>query len=106
MLAVTAAGYDPNSRCWRDAVFPAGATQPFVGADDALGSLAHPDGSIAGPNVFDPAYSTGQAVQGLERSWLPVARATDVTCTITPVVPETPLIPTPVPLAVSPRFTG
>ena len=52
VLAVTAAGYDPNSRCWRDTVFPSGVGQPFVGADSALDSLANPDGSIAGPNVF------------------------------------------------------
>ncbi len=74
MLAITAAGYDPNSRCWRDTVLPSAAGQPFVGADAALESLAHPDGSISGPNVFSAAYATGQAVQGIERSWLPVAR--------------------------------
>jgi hypothetical protein len=112
VLAVTAAGYDPDSRCWRDTVLPSAAAQPFVGADDALASLAHPDGSIAGPNVFSTAYATGQAVQGLERSWLPVARATDVTCAaapVTPVTPVTPLAPTAPaanPVAVGPRFTG
>jgi hypothetical protein len=111
VLAVTAAGFDPDSRCWRDTVFPDGVGQPFVGADDALDSLAHPDGSIAGPNVFSVAYATGQAVQGLERSWLPVARADDVACApVTPVV--TPTTPTPLSapvaeaVAVSPRFTG
>jgi hypothetical protein len=110
VLAVTAAGYDPNARCWRDAVLPASSTQPFVGADDALTSLAHPDGRISGPNVFSAAYATGQAVQGLERSWLPVARATDVTCVVPPPVTTTP--PTPVaapvavPVVVSPAFTG
>ncbi len=115
VLAVTAAGYDPNSRCWRDSVFPDGAGQSFVGADDALGSLANADGSIAGPNVFSPVYATGQAVQGIERSWLPVARATDVMCApVTPATPTTPTTPTasvaPVvaaeAVAVSPRFTG
>jgi hypothetical protein len=113
VLAVTAAGYDPNSRCWRDAVYSDGVGQPFVGADAALASLANPDGSIAGPNVYSPVYATGQAVQGLERSWLPVARATDVACA--PVTPVTTTTTTPAPAAAqvlaaavvaSPRFTG
>ncbi len=112
VLAVDAAGYDVNSRCWRDSVYPAGQGQPFVGGDAALASLAHPDGSISGPNVFSPVYATGQAVQGIERSWLPVARATDVNCAVvTPVTPTTPLSPvSPVvaaeAVAVSPHFTG
>ena len=63
------------ARCWRDSVYSNGVSQPFVGADAALASLAHPDGSISGPNVFSPVYATGQAVQGIERSWLPVACA-------------------------------
>ncbi len=106
VLAVTAAGYDPNSRCWRDTVLPAAAGQPFVGADAALESLAHPDGSISGPNVYSAAYATGQAVQGLERSWLPVARAADAVCVT--VSPEPPVTPVPVAIAVTvaPRFTG
>ena len=114
VLAVAAAGYDPNSRCWRDTVYAAGVGQPFVGADEALVSLAHPDGSIAGPNVYSSAYATGQAVQGLERSWLPVARATDVMCapvtpvTTTPTTSSDPAAPQVVAAAVvaSPRFTG
>ncbi len=111
VLAVTAAGYDPNSRCWRDTVFANGVGQPFVGADAALASLAHPDGSIAGPNVYSAAYATGQAVQGLERSWLPVARATDVACApIPPVTPDPPVSVSPnavvAPVVASPRFTG
>lgn len=114
VLAVTAAGYDPNSRCWRDSVYPAGVGQPFVGADGALASLAHTDGSISGPNVFSAAYATGQAVQGLQRSWLPVARATDVACApVTPVAPLAPATSVTVspavvvaPVVASPRFTG
>jgi hypothetical protein len=115
VLAVTAAGYDVNSRCWRDSVYPAGLNQVFVGADAALASLAHPDGSISGPNVFSPVYATGQAVQGIQRSWLPVARAADVMCApVTPVTPTTPVVPVvggevavaAEAVAVSPRFTG
>jgi len=110
VLAVTAAGYDPNARCWRDTVLPTATAEPFVGADAALASLAHPNGSISGPNVFSASYATGQAVQGLERSWLPVARATDVTCVPPPPVTTTPTtpvaMPVAVPVVVSPAFTG
>jgi Squalene-hopene cyclase C-terminal domain len=106
VLAITAAGYDPNSRCWRDSVLPSAAGRPFVGADAALEAMAQPDGSISGPNVFSAAYATGQAVQGLERSWLPVARAADAACVA--VSPAPPVTPTPAAVAVPvvPRFTG
>jgi hypothetical protein len=102
VLAVTAAGYDPNDRCWRDTVDPGAAGAPFVGGDAALMSLANPDGSIAGPNVFSAAYATAQAVQGLQRGWLPVARATASPCTV--VAPDVAVVPTPV--VVAPAFTG
>jgi hypothetical protein len=102
-LGIAAAGFDPNTRCWRDTVAPAGATSQFVGTDAALASLAHPDGSIAGPNAFLPAYGTAQAVQGLQRGWLPVARATAPSCTV--VAPEVVEIPAQ-PVALVPAFTG
>ncbi len=103
-LGVTAAGFDPNDRCWRDTVMPAGAAAPFVGTDAALTSLAHPDGSIAGPNAFLPAYGTAQAVQGLQRGWLPIVRATAPSCTV--VAPDVVTTPTAQPVALTPAFTG
>ncbi len=107
VLAVAAAGYDPNSRCWRDTVLPSAGGQPFVGADAALESLAHPDGSISGPNVYSAAYATGQAVQGLERSWLPVARAANGMCaTVLSEPPVTPVTPAAIAVSAAPHFTG
>jgi hypothetical protein len=105
LLAVAAAGYDPNSRCWRDTVDASAANASFVGGDAALTTLANPDGSIAGPGAFLPAYGTAQAVQGLQRSWLPVVRAPTQTCTV--VAPEVVADPpAAAPVAVTPAFTG
>jgi hypothetical protein len=105
LLAVTAAGYDPDSRCWRDTVEPSGASAPFVDGDTALMSLANPDGSIAGPNVFSPTFATAQAVQGLQRSWLPVVRAAAQTCTVVSPV-DVAQSPVAAPVALTPAFTG
>ena len=109
LLAVTAAGYDVNDRCWRDTVYPAGVGAPFAGGDAALASLANPDGSIAGPNVFSVSFATAQAVQGLERSWLPLVRAPAQVCTVvSPVEVTAPPVAQPAPTAVAltPAFTG
>ena len=109
LLAVAAAGYDVNDRCWRDTVYPAGVGAPFAGGDAALASLANPDGSIAGPNVFSVSFATAQAVQGLERSWLPLVRAPAQVCTVvSPVEVTAPPVAQPAPTAVAltPAFTG
>lgn len=109
LLAVAAAGYDVNDRCWRDTVYPAGAGAPFTGGDAALTSLANPDGSIAGPNVFSASFATAQAVQGLERSWLPIVRAREQVCTVvSPVEVTAPPVAQPAATAVvlTPAFTG
>jgi hypothetical protein len=103
-LAISAAGFDPNNRCWRDTALPSAGASPFTGVDDALTSLVHADGSIAGPNAFLPAYGTAQAIQGLERSWLPVVRAPVQACTVVSPVEVT--APPAAPLVLAPAFTG
>ena len=108
MLAIAAAGYDVNSSCWRDTAMPSLAGQPFVPADDAIESFVLPDGSIAGPGVFDSSYSTSQSVEGVLRSWLPVTTAAAQSCTV-PAPPGTPVDPAsaaPRPVTLTPRFTG
>jgi Prenyltransferase and squalene oxidase repeat len=80
ILAIAAAGYDPNSSCWRDTVLPASAGSLYGAPDDALVALQGADGSIAGPGSFSPAFSTAQAVQGLERQWLPIETASGQPC--------------------------
>jgi hypothetical protein len=107
LLAVAAAGYDVNSRCWRDTVLPAAVNDPFVGGDFALSSFAQSNGAIADPSSFAPAYSTGQALEGLLRNWLPVATGVAQTCDV-PVTPTDPedSAGAAVPVALAPRFTG
>jgi Prenyltransferase and squalene oxidase repeat len=80
ILAIASAGFDPNSSCWRDTVSPALAGGPYGAPDDALVGLQAGDGSIAGPGSFSPEFSTAQAVQGLERQWLPIARGAAQSC--------------------------
>ncbi|HUF83098.1 MAG TPA: hypothetical protein VMQ81_00755, partial [Acidimicrobiia bacterium] len=72
ILAITAAGYDPASSCWRDTVAPALAGTAYASPVTALDDLQNANGSWG---TFGPDFSTGQAIQGLERQWLPVARA-------------------------------
>ena len=116
ILAIVSAGYDPNSSCWRDTVLPALAGSPYGAPDDALVGLQGADGSIAGPGSFSPAFSTAQAVQGLERTWLPIETAAPQTCaapggdpTGTPVpgatAPAGDLLPA-TPIVAMPNFTG
>ena len=76
MLAIVAAGFDPASSAWRDAVLPSAAGTPYTSHDDALGALQQADGSVVGPATFSASYATAQAIQGVERSWLPVVQAT------------------------------
>jgi hypothetical protein len=116
MLAIAAAGFDVNSSCWRDTVAPKLAGAPFVGADAAIEAFANDNGSIAAPMAFNVTYSTSQAVEGLERSWLPITVDAPRTCVVptpdvpTPDVPTTPVVvdaaTTAVPVLVTPAFTG
>ena len=79
ILAITAAGYDPNSSCWRDTVAPALAGTAYASPVTALANLQNANGSWG---TFGADFATGQAVQGLERQWLPVARAPVQTCAV------------------------
>ena len=96
MLAITAAGFDVGTSCWRDTLVPATAGSPYTGPATWLVSQQLTSGSDAG-RVQSPAdsfppistFATSQSVEGLLRSWLPVARATTQTCT-TPTPPTDP----------------
>ena len=50
----------------------------------ALAGLQNADGSWGS---FGPDFATAQAIQGLERQWLPVARATAPSCATTGTTP-------------------
>jgi hypothetical protein len=100
ILGVTATGYDVTSPCWRDVLNPAATGTPYVDPDAWLESqqLTSPPadaGRIASPNdAFPPVntFATSQSVEGLLRSWLPIAVASAPTC-VEPVVPVAPVTP-------------
>lgn len=101
MLAIAAAGFDPNASCWRDTAVPATAGTPYAAPNAWIRSQQQSDGRIASPN--DDGYgintlATSQSVQGLLRSWTPIARAGGA--------PTCPVAAPPDPIALVPRFTG
>lgn len=83
LIGVSAAGWDPTVACWRTASSSAAPTTGFVspetwlrgrqitlGATTDVGRFRSP-GDGFGVNTF----ATSQSVQGILRSWLPVAEA-------------------------------
>lgn len=117
IFAITAAGFDVESPCWRDTADPTLAGSAYASPTAWLRSqqLTSPPadaGRIASPNdnFGVNTFATSQTVQALLQLWLPIARATAPTCEI-PVVPVTPVAPvgpaSPVAAVVAtPRFTG
>ena len=124
VLAITAAGYDPETSCWRDTADPSTAVRAYSSPtawlrSQQLTSPAADAGRIASPNdAFGPinTFATSQTVEALLPQWLPVAHATAQTCDVpvTPVDPGTPQVEgttavataAPVAVAATPRFTG
>jgi hypothetical protein len=102
MLAITAAGFDPSTACWRDTVLPAAAGSPYAAPNGWIRSQQQPDGRIASPNdgYGINTFATSQSVQGLLRSWLPLARASGApACVADPADP-------PAPVVLAPTFAG
>ena len=85
ILAVTAAGYDAGSRCWRDIHAPATSDERYEAPAAVLRSLQAADGHIVSP--FDSfgvtTFATSQSVQALSLGWLPVERAEPAPCDVT-----------------------
>ena len=116
ILAITAAGFDADTSCWRDTVVPASVGTTYESPSAWLRSqqLTTPPadaGRIASPNdgFGVNTFATSQTVQGLLHAWLPITRAASQTCEVplTPVTPATPSGPTaPLAVAVFPQFTG
>ncbi|MEX1007974.1 MAG: hypothetical protein WD271_09045 [Acidimicrobiia bacterium] len=121
MLGITAVGFDVTTPCWRDIVAPALAGTPYTSPDGWLRSQQLTTGPDAG-RVQSPADSfgvntipTSQSVEGLLRSWLPVARGAEPTCDApvpAPHVSTTATVTAAAPaevggiVATQPRFTG
>lgn len=74
MIAITAAGYDPASACWRNMTVPALANQPYTSPTTWMIADQLPSGRFKSPNdsFGINTYPTSQAIQALRRGWLPV----------------------------------
>ncbi len=82
MLAITAAGFNPEASCWRNSVAPALTGQPYPSPSGWLRSQQQPDGHIASPNdIFGlNTFASSQSIQALRRGWLPIAPAAKQPC--------------------------
>lgn len=81
MLGISAAGFDPAARCWRD-VAGGAPDDPFASPDDALRATQAADGHLESP--YDEwglnTLGTSQGLVALLRNALPVVRAEAPPC--------------------------
>ena len=102
VLGVTAAGFDVTTSCWRDRFAPDLAGTAYTSPDAWLRSQQVTTGVGAGrfaspSDTFGQnTFATSQSVEGLLRSWLPVARGAEQVCT---TVGPTPSVSTTTPTA-------
>lgn len=103
MLAIAAAGFDPNQSCWRDTALPASAGAPYTPPNAWLRSQQQANGRVASPNdgPTPNTFASSQAAEALLRGWLPISRAPGAP-TCAPVAPA--VVAEPVVLV--PRLTG
>jgi len=82
MLGITAAGFDPNARCWRDVVAPPLAGNPYAKPSDWLRAQQLPSGRVQSPNDGwgVNTFATSQTVQAWRRGWIPVTPIAPQTC--------------------------
>lgn len=82
VLAISGVGYDPATSCWRDAVAPALAGNPYGSPTAWLRSQQAGDGHIASPNDGwgVNTFATTQTIQALRRGWMPANAALKVAC--------------------------
>ncbi len=83
VLAITAAGFNVETPCWRNTVAPGLAANPYGNPlnwlrlnQDASGRFVSPNDAF-GVNTF----ATSQVVQALQRNWLPAAPLAPNSCT-------------------------
>lgn len=81
-FALTAAGYDVSSACWRNQAVPGLSGQPYVSPISWLRSKQAPDGHIVSPNDSFGlnTFATSQSAQALRRGWVPVHVLAPQTC--------------------------
>jgi hypothetical protein len=116
-IAVTAAGYDVTSSCWRDTAVPSAKGTAYGDPGAWIRSQQASDGHVNSPNdsFGVNTFATSQSVQGLLRNWLPVARASGAsTCsTVSDTPPATapasgglPAASVAAAVVTAPNFTG
>jgi hypothetical protein len=74
MFAITAAGYDPTTSCWRNMTVPSLSGQPYTSPATWLRGDQLASGRFKSPNddFGINTFPTSQSVQALRRGWLPV----------------------------------
>ncbi len=82
VLAVTAAGYDPASRCWRDKSAPSLAGEAYRSPLAWLRSQQLSNGSVKSPNdsFGVNTFATTQTIEAWHRQFLPLATAAKQPC--------------------------
>jgi hypothetical protein len=76
IFALTAAGFDVTTPCWRNTVSPRLGANAYGNPVSWLRTRQAADGHVTSANdAFPPVntFATTQSVQALERGWLPVA---------------------------------
>ncbi|HZP31648.1 MAG TPA: hypothetical protein VFC99_22030 [Acidimicrobiia bacterium] len=111
-IAVTAIGFDVTSSCWRDTAVPSAKGSTYGDPVAWIRTRQQSDGRIASPNdsFGINTFATSQSVEGMLRTWLPIARASGApTCTTvssTPTVTAAPPASVAAAVVVAPSFTG
>ena len=82
VLAITAAGFNVETPCWRNTVAPGLAPNPYGNPLNYLRYVQAPSGQFLSPNdqYGVNTFATSQSVQGLERNWLPIVPLSPRTC--------------------------
>ncbi len=82
-LAISAAGFDVNTVCWRNTVAPIISGVPYANPLAWLRSQQAANGHITSANdAFPPVntFATSQTVEALGRYWLPIAPLSSRAC--------------------------
>ena len=117
MFAITAAGFDPASSCWRLTADPTAAVTQYLDPAGYLRSVQAQAGEIVGP--IPNTFATTQSLEALLTSWWPLTRAVGAPDCSPPPAPddpgtEPPIVVSPIvvspivvsPITVTPNFTG
>jgi hypothetical protein len=80
---VTAAGFDPTVRCWRDTVAPALSSHGYSSPTAWLRSRQQANGRILSPSdsFGINTFPTTQTIEALRRGWIPVKPRGKQKCT-------------------------